>query len=92
MLYGIPIGYSNPLTMIDQSSKIKRGSQGDATVLRPTIFASVPLILDRIHKKIQERVDGSHPVKKAIFKLATEYKQNWVDRGYGTPIIDSYAY
>ena len=91
MLFGIPIGYSSPLTMTDESSKIKRGSQGDATILRPTIMASVPLILDRIFKKIQERIDGSHPLKKAIFQLATEYKQNWVDRGYGTPIINSYA-
>merc|ERR1719357_1981284 len=27
MLFGIPIGYSTPLTMTDKSSKIKRGSQ-----------------------------------------------------------------
>jgi len=51
MLFGIPIGYSTALTMTDNSSKIKRGSQGDASVLRPTIIASVPLILDRIYKR-----------------------------------------
>jgi long-chain acyl-CoA synthetase len=56
VLSGIPIGYSTPLTMTDQSSKIKRGCKGDTSVLKPTIMASVPLILDRIYKGIQEKV------------------------------------
>src|SRR5687768_16119704 len=42
-LSGIPIGYSSPLTMTDKSSKIKRGSKGDASILNPTIMASVPV-------------------------------------------------
>ena len=29
---------------------VKRGAQGDATVLQPTIMFCVPLILDRIYK------------------------------------------
>lgn len=65
MLFGIPVGYSTPLTMTDKSSKIKRGSQGDASVLRPTIIACVPLILDRIHKNIQEKIDTGSPLKKS---------------------------
>lgn len=28
LLTGVPIGYSTPLTMIDSSSKIKRGTKG----------------------------------------------------------------
>jgi long-chain acyl-CoA synthetase len=40
---GIPIGYSSPLTMTDKSSKIKRGSKGDASVLKPTVMACVPV-------------------------------------------------
>lgn len=89
MLYGIPIGYSNPLTMTDKSSKIKRGSKGDATVLKPTIIASVPLILDRIYKNIQEKVESGPPIKKAIFDMAMEYKLKWFQQGYNTPIINS---
>ncbi len=75
--------------MTDKSSKIKRGSQGDATVLRPTIIASVPLILDRIHKSIQEKIDGGPAITKAIFDMAMEYKLKWVERGYDTPIINA---
>ncbi|XP_046657641.1 long-chain-fatty-acid--CoA ligase 4-like [Daphnia pulicaria] len=89
MLYGIPIGYSTPLTMTDKSSKIKRGSQGDASVLRPTIIASVPLVLDRIHKSIQEKIEGGPAITKMLFNLAMEYKNEWTDRGYETPIINS---
>jgi len=40
---GIPIGYSSPLTMTDKSSKIKRGSKGDASILKPTVMAAVPV-------------------------------------------------
>ena len=89
MLFGIPIGYSTPLTMTDTSNKIKRGSQGYATILRPTIIASVPLVLDRIHKSIQENLDGKPEIIKAIFNMATEYKLKWVERGYDTPIINA---
>ncbi|XP_010153580.1 PREDICTED: long-chain-fatty-acid--CoA ligase 4-like, partial [Eurypyga helias] len=40
--YGCRIGYSSPLTLSDQSSKIKKGSKGDCTVLKPTLVAAVP--------------------------------------------------
>ncbi|CAG9854208.1 unnamed protein product [Phyllotreta striolata] len=85
---GVPIGYSGPLTMTDNSNKIKRGTKGDATVLCPTVLTSVPLILDRISKSIQEKVSKSGSLKKVIFKFAYEYKTAWKRRGYSTPLID----
>lgn len=45
ILMGIPIGYSTPLTMIDTSSKIKKGTKGDASILQPTCMTSVPVRL-----------------------------------------------
>ena len=36
--------------MMDSSSMIKKGFKGDATLLRPTFMAGVPLILDRVYK------------------------------------------
>lgn len=42
---GVRIGYSTPLTMIDTSSKIKRGTKGDASILKPTIITSVPVCI-----------------------------------------------
>lgn len=43
LLSGVSIGYSTPLTMIDSSSKIQRGSKGDASVLHPTCLTAVPV-------------------------------------------------
>ena len=47
---GARVGYSSALTLSDRSSRIKKGSQGDASVLKPTLMASVPEILERIRK------------------------------------------
>ncbi|CAJ1964750.1 unnamed protein product [Sphenostylis stenocarpa] len=57
---GCAIGYGSPLTMTDTSNKIKKGTKGDATVLKPTLLTAVPAILDRIR-------DGV--VKKLCFSL-----------------------
>ncbi|KZC13597.1 PREDICTED: long-chain-fatty-acid--CoA ligase 4 isoform X4 [Dufourea novaeangliae] len=92
LLTGVPIGYSSPLTMIDSSSKIQRGSKGDASVLHPTCLSAVPLILDRISKGINEKVKKSGAFRQAIFNFAYEYKLKWVKRGYDTPLFDKYIF
>jgi len=45
LVQGIQIGYSSPLTLTDQSLAIKPGTSGDASVLKPTIMAGVPVSL-----------------------------------------------
>ncbi|XP_053996394.1 fatty acid CoA ligase Acsl3 isoform X2 [Hylaeus anthracinus] len=92
LLTGVPIGYSSPLTMIDSSSKIQRGSKGDASVLHPTCLTSVPLILDRISKGINEKVKKSGLFRQAIFNFAYEYKLKWTKRGYETPLFDKFIF
>ena len=47
---GVGIGYSSTQTLSDKSSKIKKGSKGDASVLKPTIMPAVPEISERIRK------------------------------------------
>ncbi|KAI5636047.1 AMP-binding enzyme domain-containing protein [Phthorimaea operculella] len=85
---GVPIGYSTPLTMLDSSSKIMKGSAGDATVLQPTCITAVPLIMDRISKGITDKVSRSGEFASAFFKWAYTYKQAWMRRGYDTPILN----
>lgn len=92
LLTGVPIGYSSPLTMIDSSSKIQRGSKGDASVLHPTCLTAVPLILDRVSKGINEKVKKSGALRQAIFNFAYEYKLKWAKRGYDTPFLDKYIF
>lgn len=85
---GVPVGYSSPLTMTDQSSGVKKGCKGDATILQPTIMAAVPLILDRIRKTVSEVVESQGPFSKAVFNFAMKYKRFWEKRGFRTPILD----
>ena len=53
---GVPIGYGSPLTITDTSNKIKKGTKGDATVLKPTLMAAVPAILDRVRDGVFKKV------------------------------------
>lgn len=53
---GAAIGYGTPLTLTDTSSKIKKGTKGDATVLMPTLLTAVPAILDRIRDGVVKKV------------------------------------
>ncbi|KAH8399352.1 hypothetical protein KR215_008220 [Drosophila sulfurigaster] len=92
LMTGVSIGYSTPLTLIDTSSKIKRGCKGDASVLRPTCMTSVPLILDRISKGINDKVNSGSAFRKALFKFLYQYKVKWIQRGYQTPLIDKLVF
>ena len=89
---GIPIGYSSPHTLTDRSTKIKEGHRGDASVLRPSVMATVPLVLERIWKNIQEKIESGPPIKRLIFYFALQYKLHWTEKGYDTPIINAQGF
>lgn len=88
LLTGVPIGYSSPNTLIDSSTKIMKGTKGDASILRPTCITAVPLILDRICKGITDKINKGSPLQKAIFRHCYDYKCRWHRRGFRTPILD----
>nr|CAH7730732.1 unnamed protein product [Callosobruchus chinensis] len=88
MAMGVPVGYSGPLTLIDSASKIKKGSKGDATVLRPTYMSAVPLILDRIAKGIHDKVENMNFITRLLFRFAFEYKLRWQKMNFPTPLVD----
>jgi len=88
MLFGIKVGYSNPNTMTDMSTKVRKGSLGDASVLQPTMMCAVPLILDRIYKNITDSVKKRGPVFERVFKFCVDYKLWWYKRGRETPLVD----
>lgn len=56
---GVAIGYGSALTMTDASNKIKKGTKGDVSVLKPTLMISVPAILDRIRDAVFKKVEVS---------------------------------
>ncbi|XP_074864152.1 long-chain-fatty-acid--CoA ligase 4 isoform X2 [Carettochelys insculpta] len=86
--YGCRIGYSSPLTLSDQSSKIKKGSKGDCTVLKPTLFAAVPEIMDRIYKNVMSKVQEMNYCQRTLFKIGYDYKLEQIKRGYDAPLCN----
>ncbi|CAB1337710.1 unnamed protein product, partial [Coregonus sp. 'balchen'] len=89
MAYGCPIGYSSPQTLSDQSTKIKRGSRGDSSVLKPTLMAAVPEILDRINKNVMSKVGDMSYIQRTLFNLGYNYKLEQVKRGYDAPLCNA---
>ncbi|KAF8663626.1 hypothetical protein HU200_055348 [Digitaria exilis] len=71
---GTSIGYGSALTMTDTSNKIKKGTKGDVSVLKPTLMISVPAILDRIRDAVFKKVGEKGGLTKKLFDFA--YKRN----------------
>ena len=74
--------------MIDSSAMVKKGCKGDATVLKPTVMAAVPLILDRIHKAVREKVNQGGPRFQNLFEWAYNYRLEALHDGEQAPIMD----
>ncbi|KAA8588499.1 hypothetical protein FQN60_009844 [Etheostoma spectabile] len=87
--YGCRIGYSSPQTLSDQSTKIKKGSKGDCSVLKPTLMAAVPEILDRINKNVMSKVQEMSFIQKTLFTLGYKYKLEQIKRGYDAPLCNA---
>ncbi|XP_053328966.1 long-chain-fatty-acid--CoA ligase 4 isoform X2 [Spea bombifrons] len=86
--YGCRIGYSSPQTLSDQSSKIKKGTKGDCTVLKPTLMAAVPEIMDRIYKNVMSKVQEMNVFQRTLFKLGYDYKLEQIKKGYDAPLCN----
>ena len=74
--FGIKFGYysGDPLLLLD-----------DIKVLKPTNFATVPRILNRVYGKIMEGVQGAGGLKKWMFENAVETKKkNLLTKGQFT--------
>lgn len=89
---GIPIGYSSPHTITDNSTAIERGGKGDATLLKPTVIASVPLIMDRIRKSVMDVVESKSAFAKSLMHFSLKYKRFWRSKGFQTPIMNALVF
>ncbi|XP_058490934.1 long-chain-fatty-acid--CoA ligase 3a [Solea solea] len=90
--HGCRIGYSSPQTLSDQSTKIKKGSKGDTSVLQPTLMAAVPEIMDRIYKIVMTKVEEMNYVQRTLFILAYNYKLEQLAKGNNTPLCDKLVF
>ena len=85
---GIKVGYSSPHTLTDASTAIMPGHRGDISVLRPTVMAAVPLILDRIYKSLRSKVGQKGKSFQEIFDFCVAYRVWWLRKGYDTPFLN----
>lgn len=85
---GASLGYAKPLTLTDNSTAVKAGTKGDITVLRPTLMACVPAIMERVRKAVNAKIEKSSPLARKIFNLAFNYKLGVISKGGKTPILD----
>lgn len=88
LAHGTFIGYSSPHTISDESTAIKRGQRGDAVLLKPSVLASVPLVLDRIRKGIVQKIESKGPFLAGLLNFIVDYKKFWTRKGFTTPIIN----
>lgn len=88
LAHGTFIGYSSPHTISDESTAIKRGQRGDAVLLKPTVLAAVPLVLDRIRKGIVQKIESKGPFLAGLFNFIVDYKKFWTRKGFTTPVIN----
>ena len=51
-------------------------------------MAAVPLMLDRVRKTVEAKFLKRGQFARNLFDYALEYKMNWNNSGYKTPIID----
>ncbi|GJR98162.1 long chain acyl-CoA synthetase 8 [Tanacetum coccineum] len=76
---GTSIGYGSALTLTDTSNKIKKGTMGDASMLKPTLMASVPAILDRVRDGVVKKVEEKGGLAKKLFNIAFQRRLLAVD-------------
>ena len=88
LLLGVSIGYSNPNSLTDNSTLVMPGAKGDAPILRPTVMAAVPVVLDKIYKGIHSKLSASGEFKSKLVEFCIGYRAAWVRRGYDTPILN----
>ncbi|KAL2944255.1 Long chain acyl-CoA synthetase 8 [Bienertia sinuspersici] len=76
---GAAVGYGSILTMADTSSKIKKGTKGDASALQPTLMAAVPAILDRVRDGVLKKVGEKGGLAKKLFNIAYNRRLNAIE-------------
>ncbi|XP_024020032.1 long chain acyl-CoA synthetase 1 [Morus notabilis] len=68
----------------------------DLTELKPTLFAGVPRVFERVHEGIKKGVQELNPRRRKIFDLLYKYKLAWMNWGYknknASPLADFLAF
>ncbi|CAF0726424.1 unnamed protein product [Brachionus calyciflorus] len=92
IIEGVSIGYSNPLTLSDVSTAIKAGDTGDIKVLKPSLLACVPTVLERISKGVKDKISKESDLKKILLETAARKKLRKVKQGKSSVLMDKIVF
>lgn len=87
-LGGVRIGFATPFTLNESAPGLVADCVCDLQLLRPTIMTAVPLVLDRMQKEIDIKLEARTPFSKDLFHNLIAYKRYWLAKGYRTPVVD----
>ncbi|CEF65277.1 AMP-dependent synthetase/ligase domain-containing protein [Strongyloides ratti] len=89
---GNKLGYSSPLTLVSQGPKLKSGIIGDINIIEPNFITTVPMILNRIKKVINENLLNTSNFKQNLFTICYNRKAQRLSKGLSTPILDIFIF
>lgn len=54
----------------------------DLSELKPTLFAGVPRVFEKVYEGIKKAVAQLNPVRRTVFGMLYNYKLGWMNKGY----------
>ena len=85
---GIRLAYSSPQTLTDNSTGVIKGHLSDIRLAKPTILATVPIVLERLSKGFYEKLREAPWLKQTLFKMAYEQKLALFKASRNTRLLD----
>ncbi|KAJ0979965.1 hypothetical protein J5N97_015439 [Dioscorea zingiberensis] len=68
----------------------------DLMELKPTVFAGVPRVFERVHEGVVKAVQELRPLRRMIFNILYNHKLSWMRSGYthktASPLADFIAF
>ncbi|XP_019441273.1 PREDICTED: long chain acyl-CoA synthetase 1 [Lupinus angustifolius] len=54
----------------------------DLMELKPTLFAGVPRVFEKVYEGIKKAVEDLNPIRRKVFGMLYNYKLGWMNKGY----------
>ncbi|KAF7804949.1 long chain acyl-CoA synthetase 1 [Senna tora] len=68
----------------------------DLMELKPTLFAGVPRVFEKVYEGIKKAVEELNPIRRKVFGMLYNYKLSWMNKGYkqrdASPLADLLAF
>ncbi|KAK7344362.1 hypothetical protein VNO77_13882 [Canavalia gladiata] len=68
----------------------------DLMELKPTLFAGVPRVFEKVYEGIKNAVGELNPIRRKVFGMLYNYKLGWMNKGYkqrdASPLADLLAF